>query len=143
MSGGMVYRRGHVPVLPWTARLSVRGSRTDTAPAAHLLAAVTGAGQTVTQLRVPDRTTEITGFTRLLAPFGLSGCGEVDDDPAGQPLARDRQPGEPPGRRCSRLHTCRRTRARTCPILARAASSSAASVRRAVESEAAGPNNGR
>jgi hypothetical protein len=51
--------------------------------------------------------------------------------------------GKPPGRRCSRLHTCRRTRARTFAIFARVASSSVASVRRAVESEATGPNNGR
>lgn len=33
---------------------SARGSRHDTTPAAHLLAAMTGTGQTVTQLRVPD-----------------------------------------------------------------------------------------
>ncbi|MFE3323773.1 hypothetical protein [Streptomyces sp. NPDC059176] len=51
--------------------------------------------------------------------------------------------GKPPGRRCSRLHTCRRTRARAFAIRARVASSRAASVRRAVESEAANPNNGR
>jgi hypothetical protein len=50
--------------------------------------------------------------------------------------------GKPFGRRCSRLHTCRRTRARTFAIFARVASSSAASVRRAVESEAMDPNNG-
>ncbi|MET9324845.1 transposase [Streptomyces sp. NPDC003038] len=42
-------------------------------PAAHLLSAVTGAGRTVTQLRVPDKTNEITGFARLLAPFDLAG----------------------------------------------------------------------
>ncbi|MGW2190096.1 ISAs1 family transposase [Streptomyces sp. NPDC001719] len=52
---------------------TVRGSRTDRAQAAHLLAAVTGAGRTVTQLRVPDRTNEITAFARLLAPFDLAG----------------------------------------------------------------------
>lgn len=51
-------------------------------------------------------------------------------------------PGKPPGRRCSSLHTCRRTLARTFAIFPRAASSSTASVRRAVESEAASPNNG-
>ncbi|MFE5699003.1 ISAs1 family transposase [Streptomyces erythrochromogenes] len=48
---------------------SARGSRTDTAPAAHLLSAVTAAGRTVSRPRVPDRTSEITGFTALLAPF--------------------------------------------------------------------------
>ncbi len=51
--------------------------------------------------------------------------------------------GKPPGRRCSGLHTCRRTRAHTFAIRARAASSSAASVRRVVESEAAAPNSSR
>ncbi|MFD7079079.1 ISAs1 family transposase [Streptomyces sp. NPDC059918] len=53
---------------------SARGSRTDTAPAAHLLSAVTAAGRTVSQLRVPDRTNEITGFTALLAPFDPAGA---------------------------------------------------------------------
>ncbi|MDQ2638863.1 MAG: ISAs1 family transposase, partial [Actinomycetota bacterium] len=45
---------------------------TDTAAAAHLLSAVTAARRAVSQLRVPDKT-EITGFTALLAPFGLTG----------------------------------------------------------------------
>ncbi|MFE3865619.1 hypothetical protein ACFXPT_35105 [Streptomyces goshikiensis] len=35
------------------------GSRTDDTPAAHLLAAVTGAGQTLTQVLVPDKMNEI------------------------------------------------------------------------------------
>ncbi|MEU5306857.1 ISAs1 family transposase, partial [Streptomyces noursei] len=52
---------------------SARGSRTDEAPAAHLLAAVTGSGQTLTQWRVPDKTNEITCFTALLEPFDLTG----------------------------------------------------------------------
>ncbi|MGW2207553.1 ISAs1 family transposase [Streptomyces sp. NPDC001774] len=52
---------------------SARGSRTGTGLAAHLLSAVTAAGRTVSQLRVPDRTNEITGFTALLAPFDLTG----------------------------------------------------------------------
>ncbi|WP_420082681.1 ISAs1 family transposase (plasmid) [Streptomyces sp. JL4002] len=52
---------------------TARGSRTTAAPAAHLLAAVSGGGQTVSQLRVPDKTNEITAFTRLLAPFDLAG----------------------------------------------------------------------
>ncbi|AWW43638.1 ISAs1 family transposase (plasmid) [Streptomyces cadmiisoli] len=50
-----------------------RGSRTDAAPAAQLLSAVLTGGRTVSQLRVPDKTTEVTGFTRLLAPFDLAG----------------------------------------------------------------------
>lgn len=50
-----------------------RGSRTDTGPAAHLLSAVLEDGRTVSQLRVPDKTTEVTGFTKLLSPFGLAG----------------------------------------------------------------------
>jgi len=54
-------------------RQSARGSRTDTAPAAHLLSAVTAAGRAVSQLRVPDKTNEITAFTALLAPFDLAG----------------------------------------------------------------------
>jgi hypothetical protein len=37
---------------------AARGSRHGTSPAAHLLAAMTGAGRTVTQLRVPDKTNE-------------------------------------------------------------------------------------
>ncbi|GHC91211.1 hypothetical protein GCM10010349_79510 [Streptomyces flavofungini] len=47
--------------LPGTAaRLAVLP---DTAPASR----------TVSQLRVPDKTNEITAFTTLLAPFGLTG----------------------------------------------------------------------
>ncbi|WP_372412489.1 hypothetical protein [Streptomyces luteireticuli] len=52
---------------------AARGSRTDAGPAAHPLAAVTGDGRTVTQLRVPDKTNEITCFAALLEPFGLTG----------------------------------------------------------------------
>uniref|UniRef100_UPI001E53DAAB transposase n=1 Tax=Kitasatospora sp. MBT63 TaxID=1444768 RepID=UPI001E53DAAB len=52
---------------------SARGSRTDDTPAAHLLAAVTGAGRTVTQVRVPDKANEITCFGALLEPFDLTG----------------------------------------------------------------------
>ncbi|WP_327710584.1 ISAs1 family transposase [Streptomyces sp. NBC_00464] len=50
---------------------AARGSRHDQELAAHLLAAVTGSGQTIGQLRVPDRTNEITCFAALLAPFDL------------------------------------------------------------------------
>ncbi|MGW6413297.1 hypothetical protein ACWF95_40365 [Streptomyces vinaceus] len=66
---------------------SARGSRTDTAPAAHLRSAVTAVGRTVSQLRVPDRTNEITGLTALhlktgkvtrqLAPFDPIGTVEI------------------------------------------------------------------
>ncbi|GAA3084196.1 hypothetical protein GCM10020000_83120 [Streptomyces olivoverticillatus] len=52
---------------------SARGSRNGHVPSAHLLAAMTGDGQTISQLRVPDKTNEITGFARLLAPFDLTG----------------------------------------------------------------------
>ncbi|MGA5135476.1 ISAs1 family transposase, partial [Streptomyces olivoreticuli] len=52
---------------------TARGSRTDDTSAAHLLAAVTCTGQTVTQLRVPGRTNEITCFIALLEPFDLEG----------------------------------------------------------------------
>ncbi|MFJ5310067.1 hypothetical protein [Streptomyces sp. NPDC088350] len=58
---------------------SARGSRTVTSPAAHLLAAMTGAGQTVTQLRVPDKTNEITCFAALLEPFDLAGVTATAD----------------------------------------------------------------
>ncbi len=42
-------------------------------PAAHLLAAMTGTGMTVTQLRVPGKTNEITCFAGLLAGYDLTG----------------------------------------------------------------------
>ncbi|MEV7233403.1 hypothetical protein AB0N06_05285 [Streptomyces sp. NPDC051020] len=45
---------------------SARGSRTGDSPAAHLLAAMTADGMAVTQLRVPDKTNEITCFAALL-----------------------------------------------------------------------------
>ncbi|MFD8079834.1 hypothetical protein ACFV3E_45430 [Streptomyces sp. NPDC059718] len=48
---------------------SARGSRHTDTPAAHLLAAMTGTGMTVTQLRVPDKTNEITCFAALLEPM--------------------------------------------------------------------------
>ncbi|WP_240509366.1 ISAs1 family transposase [Streptomyces agglomeratus] len=58
---------------------SARGSRTDTTAAAHLLSAVLPGGYVVAQLRVPDRTTEVTGFTPLLAPFDLTGVTVTAD----------------------------------------------------------------
>lgn len=58
---------------------SARGSRTATSPAAHLLAAMTGTGQTVSQLRVPDKTNEITCFAALLEPYDLAGVTVTAD----------------------------------------------------------------
>ena len=58
---------------------SARGSRHGEVPAAHLLAAMTSAGRTVTQLRVPDRTNEITCFAAPLAPFDLTGVTVTAD----------------------------------------------------------------
>ncbi|MFD5513945.1 ISAs1 family transposase [Streptomyces sp. NPDC127051] len=55
------------------------GSRRRAGPAAHLLAAMTGTGRTVTQLRVPDKTNEITCFAALLEPFGLTGVTVTAD----------------------------------------------------------------
>ncbi|TRO55733.1 ISAs1 family transposase [Streptomyces sp. IB201691-2A2] len=52
---------------------SARGSRDGGMPAAHLLAAMTDDGRTVTQLRVPGKTNEITCFAALLEPFDLTG----------------------------------------------------------------------
>ncbi|MFB7668607.1 ISAs1 family transposase [Kitasatospora sp. NPDC056138] len=51
---------------------AARGSRRGQTPAAHLLAAMTGDGRTVTQLRVPDKTNEITCFAALLKPYDLT-----------------------------------------------------------------------
>ncbi|MGW6395148.1 ISAs1 family transposase, partial [Streptomyces sp. NPDC055103] len=58
---------------------AARGSRHDSVAAVHLLAALTNTGQTVSQLRVPDKTNEITGCTRLLAPFDLRGITVTAD----------------------------------------------------------------
>ncbi|MFF1871091.1 ISAs1 family transposase [Kitasatospora herbaricolor] len=58
---------------------AARGSRRGALPAAHLLAAMTGDGRTVTQLRVPDKTNEITCFAALLAPFDLTGITVTAD----------------------------------------------------------------
>jgi hypothetical protein len=51
---------------------TARGSRHGGSPAAHLLAAMTDNGQVITQLRVPDKTNEITCFADLLRPFDLT-----------------------------------------------------------------------
>lgn len=74
--GGLADLTGEAPVGAESVAVdgkSARGSHTDTAPAAHLLSALTAAGRIVSQLRVPDRTTEISAFTALLAPFALAG----------------------------------------------------------------------
>ncbi|THA30114.1 ISAs1 family transposase [Streptomyces sp. A1547] len=74
--GGLADLLGYAPAGVESLALdgkSARGSRTGDAPAAHLLSAVTGTGRTVTQLRIPDKTNEISGFARLLAPFDLAG----------------------------------------------------------------------
>ena len=58
---------------------AARGSRHGELPAAHLLAAMTGDGRTVTQLRVPDKTNEITCFAALLEPYDLTGVTVTAD----------------------------------------------------------------
>ena len=58
---------------------AARGSRHGTSPAAHLLAAMTGDGRTVTQLRVPAKTNEITCFAALLEPYDLTGITVTAD----------------------------------------------------------------
>ncbi|WP_328624550.1 ISAs1 family transposase [Streptomyces sp. NBC_00353] len=74
--GGLADLMGEAPVGARSVAVdgkSARGSRTDAAPAAHLLSAVTAAGRVVSQVRVPDKTNEISAFTALLAPFDLAG----------------------------------------------------------------------
>ncbi|MFC1439734.1 ISAs1 family transposase [Streptacidiphilus sp. N1-10] len=58
---------------------AARGSRHDQTPAAHLLAAMTDQGRTVTQLRVADKTNEITCFAALLEPYDLTGVTVTAD----------------------------------------------------------------
>ncbi|MER7694883.1 ISAs1 family transposase [Streptomyces sp. NPDC097610] len=74
--GGLADLTGEVPLgaEPVAADgKSARGSRHGQSPAAHLLAAMTSDGRTVTQLRVPGKTNEITCFAALLDPFDLAG----------------------------------------------------------------------
>ncbi|MFI6151386.1 hypothetical protein ACIBCA_01650 [Kitasatospora sp. NPDC051170] len=52
---------------------AARGSRHGQTLAAHLLAATTGDGRTVTQLRVLGKTNEITCSAALLEPYDLTG----------------------------------------------------------------------
>ncbi|MER6076281.1 hypothetical protein ABT187_47725 [Streptomyces sp. NPDC001817] len=68
--GGLADLLGHGPADTESVSVdgkTARGSRTDTAAAAHLLSAVTATGRTVSRLRVPDKTNEIPGFTAPLA----------------------------------------------------------------------------
>jgi predicted transposase YbfD/YdcC len=58
---------------------TARGSRNGQTPAAHLLAAMTDDGRTITQLRVPDKTNEITCFAALLEPYELTGVTVTAD----------------------------------------------------------------
>ncbi|MER7577815.1 hypothetical protein [Streptomyces sp. NPDC126514] len=58
---------------------AARGSRHGQTPAAHFLAAMTGDGQTITHLRVPDKTNEFTCFVGLLKPYDLSGVAVAAD----------------------------------------------------------------
>ncbi|MFD9631628.1 ISAs1 family transposase [Streptomyces violascens] len=74
--GGLADLMGEAPVRAESVAVdgkSARGSRTDATPAAHLLSAVTAAGRVISQLRVPDKTSEISAFTALLTPFDLAG----------------------------------------------------------------------
>lgn len=80
--GGLADLLGHDPAGTDTLAVdgkSARGSRLGTTPAAHLLAAMTGTGMTVTQLRVPEKTNEITCFAALLDPYDLQGVTVTGD----------------------------------------------------------------
>ncbi|TQK50891.1 putative transposase YbfD/YdcC [Streptomyces sp. SLBN-118] len=80
--GGLADLLGHDPAGCDTLALdgkSARGSRLGATPAAHLLAAMTGTGMTVTQLRVPEKTNEITCFAALLDPYDLRGVTVTGD----------------------------------------------------------------
>jgi predicted transposase YbfD/YdcC len=80
--GGLADLLGHDPAGTGTLALdgkSARGSRLGATPAAHLLAAMTGTGMTVTQLRVPEKTNEITCFAALLDPYDLQGVTVTGD----------------------------------------------------------------
>jgi predicted transposase YbfD/YdcC len=80
--GGLADLLGHDPAGADTLAVdgkSARGSRLGTTPAAHLLAAMTGTAMTVTQLRVPEKTNEITCFAALLDPYDLQGVTVTGD----------------------------------------------------------------
>ncbi|MFE6692341.1 ISAs1 family transposase [Streptomyces sp. NPDC057743] len=74
--GGLADLLGATPTGTTTVAVdgkTARGSRTKTAGAAHLLCALIGDGQVISQLPVPDKTTEVTAFAALLSPFDLTG----------------------------------------------------------------------
>ncbi|MFI2211461.1 ISAs1 family transposase [Streptomyces sp. NPDC020141] len=80
--GGLADPTGADPAGSDSAALdgkAARGSRHGQTPAAHLPAAMTGDGRTVTQPRIPDKTNEITRFAALLAPFDLTGVTVTAD----------------------------------------------------------------
>jgi hypothetical protein len=80
--GGLADLLGHDPAGTDTLALdgkSACGSRIGATPAAHLLAPMTGIGMTVTQLRVPEKTDEITCFAALLDPYDLQGLTVTGD----------------------------------------------------------------
>jgi hypothetical protein len=80
--GGLADLLGHDPAGTDTLAIggkSVRGSRLGATPAAHLLAAMTGTGMTVTQLRVAEKTNEITCFAALLDRYDLQGVTVTGD----------------------------------------------------------------
>jgi len=80
--GGLADLLGHDPAGCDTLALdgkSARGSRLGASPAAHLLAAMTGIGMTVTQLRVPEKTNETTCFAALLESYDLQGVTVTSD----------------------------------------------------------------
>nr|WSX53999.1 hypothetical protein OG409_36825 [Streptomyces sp. NBC_00974] len=73
--GGLADLRGRDPADTQTVAVDGKSARgSDAMPAAHLLSAVTAADRVVSQLRVPDKTNEISAFSALLAPTetGLS-----------------------------------------------------------------------
>jgi predicted transposase YbfD/YdcC len=80
--GGLADLLGHDPA--GTDHVAVdgktaKGSRIGTAPAAHLISALTDTGHVVSQARVPDKTTEVTALPHLLAPFDLAGVTVTAD----------------------------------------------------------------
>ncbi|GAA2237349.1 ISAs1 family transposase [Kitasatospora cystarginea] len=95
---------------------AARGSRHGTSPAAHLLAAMTGDSRTVTQLRVPDKTNEITCFAApgALRPDRGHGHGRCPSHPA-RPCALPGRGEEGPLRAGSRPKPELHRRLRTLP----------------------------
>lgn len=93
---------------------SARGSRHGDIPAAHLLAAITGGGLTVTQLRVPDKTNEIACFEAREAqpeepapPTHRPALGEGEREVL-RPHRRPRAPGDSSRAGADRQRTGRR-----------------------------------